>query len=308
MEFTNYQIAAAKTDQTPLTGDQDLDLAAMILPMLGLAGEVGSLLTNYKRYIRDGEAYTVSKQRIEEELGDILWNVANIASKLGLDLDAVAARNIKKIQDRWNDSFSSDGNLKLFDENFPVSQRFPREFEIHVVSTSSDTGVSQIELSLNGLPFGNKLTDNSEQEDGYRLHDVFHLTFLALLGWSPVLRGASFFNCKRKDNPLVDEVEDGGRAAVLEEAVAALIFIESQKSSMFKGVGTVEYGLLRTIRELTSHLEVSVVTSKQWELAILKAFELWRELKSAKDGYIRGNLIKREIIFVPISQNFPRSL
>ena len=301
MEFSDYQRAAQQTDQNPLTGNEDVDLAAMILPMLGLAGEVGSLLTNYKRYIRDGEAYTVSKQRIEEELGDILWNVANIASKLQLDLDAVAARNIKKIQDRWNESSSTESSLKLFDEKFPIAQQFPRTFEIRVSSSTSASGMEQIELSLDGRPFGNKLTDNAEEEDGYRLHDVFHLTFLAQLAWSPVLRGAAFFNCKRRDDLLVDEIQDGGRAAVLEEAIAALIFTESLKNSMFNGVDTVEYNLLRTIRELTAHLEVAVVTSKQWEVAILQAFSLWRELKAAKEGYIRGDLRKREIAFFPIS-------
>jgi hypothetical protein len=30
--------------------------------------------------------------------------------------------------------------------------------------------------------------------------------------------------CKRKSNPRIDEVEDGGRAKAIEEGVAALVF------------------------------------------------------------------------------------
>jgi hypothetical protein len=134
---------------------------------------------------------------------------------------------------------------------------------------------------------------------GYRLHDVFHLSFLTQLGWSPVLRGKPFFNCKRKSNSDVDEVQDGGRAAVIDEAIAALIFTEAKKNSFFDGVDYVEYGLLRTIKDLTAHLEVSVCSGKQWETTILEAFRIWRELKVHQCGKIVGDLVTRTLTFVP---------
>lgn len=301
MEFSAYQRAAKLTDQMPLAAGDDPSVPAMTLPLLGLAGEVGTLLTHYKRYIRDGEAYTVSQERIKEELGDILWNVANIASKLKLDLDGIAAHNLQKIADRWHSSSEHERGLKLFDERFPTSERLPRMFEVQVKSVTGPQGKKVIQLWRGGQPFGDKLTDNRREDDGYRLHDVFHLAFAAMLGWSPVLRGRQFFDCKRRSDPITDEVEDGGRAAVIEEAIAALIFAESQKNSMFDGVSTVEYGLLRTIKELTQHLEVSVVTSKQWEETILKAFSIWRKLRESEAGVIRGNLKSRTIEFDAVS-------
>ncbi len=296
MEFSEYQKSAEATDQAPVKGADDIK--ALILPLLGLAGESGSLLTHYKRFLRDGEAYSIFRDRIAEELGDILWNVANIATKTGLDLNDVAKKNTQKINDRWHDNANSLFGLKLFDEHFPKHEQFPRYFEIEVVSEQMSDGKMHVQLFQNGNAFGNELSDNAQVDDGYRFHDVFHLSFLAVLCWSPVLRGKAFFNCKRKSDAEIDEVQDGGRAAVIDEAIAALIFAEATKNSFFDGVETVEYGLLRTIKDLTAHLEVSVCSGKQWEHTILEGFRVWRAVRCHGKGRIVGDLNARTISFV----------
>ena len=75
-----------------------------------------------------------------------------------------------------------------------------------------------IRVLINGVPFGEELTDNAYDHDGYRFHDIFHFAYAAVLGWSPITR--ALLRRKRKSRPLVDEVEDGGRAAVIEEGIA----------------------------------------------------------------------------------------
>ena len=297
MNFSEYQNAAQKTDQAPyLLLD---DIKSLMIPLLGLAGESGSLLNHYKRFLRDGEAYTIFRDRVSEELGDILWNVANIATKTRLNLDDVAKMNLEKIGDRWNDSSDGPGS-KLFDSSFPRNEQFPRNFEIEVRSElMQHDNKAHVQLFFKDCPFGSELTDNAYEDDGYRLHDVFHLAFLARLGWSPVLRGKNFFKCKRKSVPDVDEVQDGGRAAVIEEAIAALMFTEAKKNSFFKGVDSVEYSLLRTIKDLTAHLEVSVCSGREWEITILEAFKIWRELKISHSGKIVGDLVEKTLKFVP---------
>jgi len=117
MEFGEYQDAAKQTDQMPLGKSE---IKSLMLPLLGLAGETGSLLTHFKRYFRDGEGYEFFRQRIAEELGDILWNVSNIATKANLKLEDIAQGNLAKIRDRWLDVASQGVGSKPFDDNYPA--------------------------------------------------------------------------------------------------------------------------------------------------------------------------------------------
>src|SRR6185437_10946042 len=75
MDLRDYQHQALKTDQ--MAGRED----TLIVPLLGLAGEAGTLISEYKKFLRDGEAHRLHKDRVGEELGDLLWYLANVASK-----------------------------------------------------------------------------------------------------------------------------------------------------------------------------------------------------------------------------------
>src|SRR2546425_13364991 len=102
MDIRTYQEEALKTDQVPISGDHDADVSRLV-PLLGLAGEAGELLTEYKKRIRDGEAHRMFKDRVSEELGDLLWYLANVASKFDLDLNVIAESNLDKVRDRWGE-------------------------------------------------------------------------------------------------------------------------------------------------------------------------------------------------------------
>ena len=62
-------------------------------------------------------------------------------------------------------------------------------------------------MYVDGMQIGDGLTDNRYEADGYRYHDIFHLTYMALLGSSPISR--RLLGRKRRSRPEVDEVEDG---------------------------------------------------------------------------------------------------
>src|SRR5690606_39045194 len=115
-------------------------------------------------------------------------------------------------------------------------------------------GKMQVSLSRNGQVIGDDLTDNAYDDDGYRFHDVFHLAYAAKLGWSPVTR--KILKCKRRSMSQVDEVEDGGRATVIEEAISAFVYDYARKHDYLDGVKKLDYELLKTIKSLTSDLEV----------------------------------------------------
>jgi len=271
LTFEDYQLTAQGTDQVPLSSAES-SLArerALMVPLLGLAGESGSLLTEYKKWLREGDAYVLFKDQIAEELGDVLWYVTNLASKAGLTLEDVATRNLKKIHDRWRTT--EEGGLfgpRLLDELFPEPEQLPREFRVEL-REFVDGGRVRVAVTFNGQRYGDPLTDNAYEDDGYRFHDVFHFAYAAVLGWSPITRRT--LKRKRKSEPRVDEVDDGARAAVIEEGVSAIVFNHAATHSFFEGVDRVEYDLLVTIKALTAQLEVHRFALNEWERAIWRA-------------------------------------
>ncbi|MGH7240438.1 MAG: nucleoside triphosphate pyrophosphohydrolase family protein [Candidatus Saccharimonadales bacterium] len=278
-----YQTEALKTDKT-----YEMDeLKALMLPLLGLADETGSVLTEFKKHIVDGDHYRIFRSRVSEELGDILWYLANLASKEDIKLSEIAEKNLIKNRDRWGTSTTAS---ELFDENCPPTQQLPRIFEVFLIPREVD-GKKIVRVYVNGIKCGDEIDDNSYVDDGYRFHDVFHFSYVAYLGWSPVIR--KLLECKRKKDPDVDRIQDGARARVIEEAISAMVFNFADDYSFFEHGGTVTNALLNNIKSLTSHLEVKRRTNKEWEKAIVSGFDIWRELMKNDGGVIMGDMKKR---------------
>ncbi len=144
-----------------------------------------------------------------------------------------------------------------------------------------------------GKQFGDDLTDNAYEGDGYRFHDVFHLAFAAVLGWSPITR--TLTGTKRRSRQQVDEVEDGGRAKAIEEGISALIFAFGKDYAFLEGKPSVSSELLRTIRSMVSHLEVASCSTGDWEKAIIQGFTVWREITKRHGGTVVVDLDDRSI-------------
>jgi hypothetical protein len=153
----------------------------------------------------------------------------------------------------------------------------------------------KVEISCESKQIGNYLTDMNYDEDAYRFHDVFHLTYAAMLGWSPVTR--AFFEVKRDSVPRVREIEDGGRAVVIEEGLSAFVFDYARQEAFLEGVPQLDSDLLRTIVSLVSHLEVRVRTIAEWERAILRSYEIWRLMREHGGGVVHIDLPNRSIEF-----------
>jgi NTP pyrophosphatase (non-canonical NTP hydrolase) len=301
MDFDSYQKEAQRTDRVPARAGSD-DALSLIVPMLGLAGETGQLLSEYKKHLRDGEAHRLFKERVSEELGDLLWYIANVASKFDLALDGIATANLAKVKARWAIERSQP---LCFDATLPAGERLPRRFEVELVDGDGEDR-QRVRVLINGVPFGGELTDNAYDPDGYRFHDVFHFAFAAVLGWSPITR--ALLRRKRKSRPLLDEVEDGGRAAVIEEGVAALAFDYARRHRMLEGVSMLDFQLLRTIKDMTSHLEVSQCTTGDWERAILQGFKVWRAVLAARGGRLTVDLDERRVDYLGVARtDQPRS-
>lgn len=100
MELNEYQRLASETDQQPWSGIVESDQRSLLIPLLGLAGEVGELLGEHKKWLRDGDSYKLFPDRVKEELGDLLWYLSNVATKHELSLEDVAIYNLRKSQRR----------------------------------------------------------------------------------------------------------------------------------------------------------------------------------------------------------------
>jgi NTP pyrophosphatase (non-canonical NTP hydrolase) len=292
MDLNAYQSEAQKTDRLPMLDSKTPPGADLMVPFLGLAGEAGELLSEYKKHLRDGDSHLRFRQRVSEELGDLLWYIANVAAKFDLKLEQIAQENLTKTQDRWG--LQSTDRLR-FDAEFSEGERLPERFEVELSEVLVD-GRTKIRMYVDGERVGDDLTDNSNDPDGYRFHDVFHLGYVAVLGWSPVIR--KLLRKKRKSVSCIDEVQDGGRAQVLDEGVAALVFDYAREHRWLEGVQDLDYSLLRTIRGVTSLLEVRERSLGEWERAILLGFKVWREVVNAGGGKILVDQNEKNMVFL----------
>jgi len=295
MKLSEFQERANQSDQ--VAGH---DEKSKLVPLLGLAGEVGSLLSEYKKYLRDGGAHQRFNDQIAEDLGDLLWYISNVATKFGLDLEAVAAANLEKVRGRWPQRDDNQGTLfdhnqpHLLDEGFEPQQQFPRRFTI-TFEEIRDGQSAQVIIRRDDKQLGNVLTDNAYEDDGYRFHDAFHLAYAAVLGWSPIIR--SLLGVKRKADQQIDEVEDGARAKIIEELISQLVYTYAREHNYLDGVGSVDYHLLKTVQSLVADREVKVRSLADWERAIFAGYGVWRELRVHRGGVVDVNLLARQLTY-----------
>ena len=139
-------------------------------------------------------------------------------------------------------------------------------------------------LQVNGVNVGDRLTNNAYADDGYRFHDVFHLALYAILGWSSVLR--RMLKRKRKSRPKIDEVEDGARAAIVEELVVNKIYNYARDHGFLSQSDGVYLGLLKSVSSLVRDLEVSDCAAWEWRLAVVEGCRVFRDLCSQGSGKI----------------------
>jgi NTP pyrophosphatase (non-canonical NTP hydrolase) len=265
-----------------------------IVPLLGLVGEIGDLHSTIKKLFLQKDHPTF-RNELKEELGDTLWYLTRLASVYGLSLEEIASDNATKAE-----ALYSIGAVQNFDGIFPPDERLPRQFTVRFTEKKIKTGC-HVRITIKNIAIGDTLTDNAHKDDGYRYHDVFHLAFAAVLGWSPVTR--SLLKRKRKSNEKTDEVEDGARAATVEEAISILLFNQAPERGWYQDDSSVDIGLYKTIRQMVSGLEVKVCTAKQWTKAVRQAYVAFDQLQRNRGGDIIADLDTQTLTY----KNFRRT-
>lgn len=105
MTLNEYQDLAQRTS------NRALDMKGHLLNgVLGMAGEAGECADLVKKcYFQD--ARPIDDDLIDE-LGDVLWYVAETAAARGVTLEEVAQRNVEKLRKRYPEGcFSADRSL-----------------------------------------------------------------------------------------------------------------------------------------------------------------------------------------------------
>ncbi len=98
MTFDEYQHQSRVTAVYPDAGKN------YVYPSLGLVSEAGEVAGKVKKVLRDeGGVFSAErKDQVAAELGDVLWYIAQIATELGLSVDAIAAQNMEKLLSRMD--------------------------------------------------------------------------------------------------------------------------------------------------------------------------------------------------------------
>ena len=249
---------------------------------------------------KDVDQLQINEQAWSELFGNLLALLAITSATFRLKLEDVARDNLEKIRSRW--PAQDKKYAELFDEKFKLHEQLPRNLRIDFIERDGPL-FGHVVQQLNGVFIGDRLTDSSNEPDDYRFHDVFHLAYLAHLGWSPVIR--SLLKVKRKSVREVDENEDGARAMIIEEGIATWIFNHAKKRDFYEGIeiGKLDYGLLKQVRSMTSGYEVDRCPLWQWEEAIFKGFRVFRELRHPdnRGGTVVVNLREHTISFEKLS-------
>ncbi|WP_050031274.1 hypothetical protein, partial [Verrucomicrobium sp. BvORR034] len=271
-----------------------IDSVEFEMALIVLASEVGVLL-GWLAHPRDN----ISRETILEILRNILHALLSSSNAYGINLNDAVWSNLVKICDH-RPPVQHRRETPLFDDGFSYLEQFPDCIRMDIFDVLR--GTKQISFQqCNSINIGKQLSDNKRERDGYRFHDVFHLAYAAILGWSPTLR--ALLRIKRKSNGDIDDAEDGQRAGFLEEGLIALIFQYAQGVNFFDGMTKVDYSLLKLIPDFVRGYEVERCALWEWENAILKGFEVFRQLRSYERGTIVANIKERTISFEELPAN-----
>ncbi|MGB2964309.1 MAG: nucleoside triphosphate pyrophosphohydrolase family protein [Anaerolineales bacterium] len=104
LTLDQYQSLANRSSGAGGEGEQRLIVSA-----LGLAGEAGEFANLVKKMTAHGHPF--NKQALEDELGDVLWYLAEAATAAGLNLEEIANQNVQKLSKRYPDGFNQEDSI-----------------------------------------------------------------------------------------------------------------------------------------------------------------------------------------------------
>lgn len=98
-DVDTYQMLAHETAQYPGKDDPG-EWAGILYPVVKLNGEAGEVAELVGKAYRS--QHPVDREKLQLELGDVLWYISEIAWQHGLALSDVAEANLVKLAERYS--------------------------------------------------------------------------------------------------------------------------------------------------------------------------------------------------------------
>lgn len=111
-----YQEMAARTLIDKPDFELTPDEVMLVWNGLGLAGEAGEAADEIKKAIF--HRHGINREKIIKELGDVMWYVAAICTKMDIQLDEVMNTNINKLKERYPNGYTSADSLRAHKEKY----------------------------------------------------------------------------------------------------------------------------------------------------------------------------------------------
>lgn len=104
MTINDYQSLAQRTSNNSLS-----DYDKIRSGCYGLCGESGECIDLLKKH--EFQGHELNTEKLIDELGDVLWYIAQTASGLAISMDDIAQRNIAKLRARYPEGFDSQKSI-----------------------------------------------------------------------------------------------------------------------------------------------------------------------------------------------------
>jgi len=115
MDAGKYRELASRT----LATLEGIDISAKELRIacnaMGLVGEAGEVADLVKKGIF--HEHGLDREKLQKELGDVLWYIAALCTVLDLDLSEIMQANIEKLTARYPAGFSAADSVRRVDED-----------------------------------------------------------------------------------------------------------------------------------------------------------------------------------------------
>jgi len=107
MKIKEYQESAAAT------ANSTLGTMRPVVACMGLAGEAGEFVDEYKKVV--GHGHPIDEAKLKKELGDVAWYIAELCTAHGWCMDEVLSANIQKLKTRYPEKFTTEASINRVD-------------------------------------------------------------------------------------------------------------------------------------------------------------------------------------------------